>query len=114
MQRLAIAILVVAASILAGCAGGPGNGPAAAEPGDVGDIDATATTGGIHGFVVDEKITPIKDATVTVLPSGALTQTDEGGAFVLSGLEPGTYFVKAEHPLYDSAQQSVEVVAGVA
>ncbi|MEA3136029.1 MAG: hypothetical protein QOC71_310, partial [Thermoplasmata archaeon] len=42
------------------------------------------------------------------------TQTDEGGAFVLSGLEPGTYFVKAEHPLYDSAQQSVEVVAGVA
>lgn len=101
------------ALLLAGCAGPPG--PAAADgdgPGDVADIDATATTGGIHGFVVDEKITPIAGATVTVTPGDATTKTNADGAFLVNGLAPGSYFVKAEHPLYDSAQQAVEVVAG--
>lgn len=102
---------LVAAVVLAGCAGG-GGGPEAQPLGDVDDVDATATTGGIHGFVVDQKIVPIKGATVTVTPGDKSTTTDAGGSFVISGLEPGTYFVKASHPLYETQQQSAEVIAG--
>jgi hypothetical protein len=109
-KSLALAALL-AAVLLAGCSGG--GGKTEAPPlGEVDDVDATATTGGIHGFVVDQKIVPIKGATVSVTPGNKSTTTDAGGAFVLSGLEPGTYFVKASHPLYETQQQSAEVVAG--
>ncbi|MFA5943872.1 MAG: carboxypeptidase-like regulatory domain-containing protein [Candidatus Thermoplasmatota archaeon] len=103
------------ALLLAGCASGaPADDGATPEAGDVADVEATATTGGVHGFVVDEKITPIKGADVTVMPGDRTAKTNEAGAFVINGLPPGTYFVKASHPLFDSSQQSVDVVAGVA
>lgn len=110
MQPRALAAAAFAL-LLAGCAAAPGDGPGGDGPG-VADVEATATTGGIHGFVVDEKITPIAGATVTVAPGDIATTTNEDGAFVVNGLAPGSYFVKAEHPLYDSAQQAAEVVAG--
>lgn len=104
--------LVLAAALLAGCSGG-GNGGGGPSLGNVDQVDATSTTGGIRGFVVDQKIVPIKGADVVVTPGDKKVTTDEGGAFVVSGLEPGTYFVKASHPLYETQQQSVEVEAGV-
>jgi hypothetical protein len=104
--------LLLAAVLLAGCSGGGKGGTPAPPLGEVDDVDATSTTGGIHGFVVDQKIVPIKGASVSVTPGNKTTTTDAGGAFVISGLAPGTYFVKASHPLYETQQQSAEVVAG--
>jgi hypothetical protein len=106
------ACLLLTAFVLAGCAGGGGAGDQIIPSGDVDDVEATATTGGIHGFVVDEKITPIKGADVSVSPGNKSVKSNEAGAFVINGLEPGTYFVKATHPLYDTQQQSFDVVAG--
>ncbi|HUR25392.1 MAG TPA: carboxypeptidase-like regulatory domain-containing protein [Candidatus Thermoplasmatota archaeon] len=112
MRTLLVAVL---ATLLAGCAGGTSARELEGDgAGDVADVAATATTGGIHGFVVDEKIHPVIGATVTVTPGEASATTNADGAFVINGLDPGVYFVKAEHPLYDSAQQTVEVVAGEA
>jgi hypothetical protein len=109
-----LASALLAAVLLAGCSGGGGGGDGGdGGLGTVGEVEATATTGGIRGFVVDQKIVPIKGASVTVVPGDRSAETDEGGAFVFSGLEPGTYFVKASHPLHETQQQSVEVVAGV-
>lgn len=98
---------------LAGCAedAGTPDEPDANEPPVV---EATETTGGIRGVVVDTAILPIADADVLVTPGDLKTTSDENGNFVLSGLEPGTYFVVVSHPLYDTVQQSTEVVAGVA
>jgi hypothetical protein len=100
--------------LMAGCASNAPKADRLQPPGDVPDIEATATTGGIHGFVVDERIVPIKGATVTVTPENKSTTTDASGAFAVSGLPGGTYFLKVSHPLYATIQQSVEVQAGVA
>lgn len=109
-----LAALLLATTLLAGCSGGGNGGGGGGGLDNVDQVDATATTGGIRGFVVDQKIVPIKGADVLVTPGDKAVTTDEGGAFVISGLQPGTYFVKASHPLYETQQQSVEVEAGVA
>lgn len=113
MSKPVLLSALLAAVLLAGCSDGGGAGGGAQELGEVGEVEATSTTGGIRGFVVDQKIVPIKGASVTVTPGDKATTTDEGGAFVINGLEAGTYFVKATHPLHETQQQSVEVEAGV-
>lgn len=77
------------------------------------ELEVTDTTGGIRGVVVDEAIRPIKGATVEVTGTDKTFTTAETGLFAFSGLDAGTYFVKASHPLYDQQQQSIDVVAGV-
>jgi Carboxypeptidase regulatory-like domain len=111
-----LACLLLTAVALGGCSGGGGSADpdAGALADDAPEIEATSTTGGIRGIVVDDAIRPIKGATVEVLSTDKKAETDETGLFVFSGLEAGTYFVKASQPLYAGAQQSVEVVAGVA
>ena len=110
-----LACFLLAALVLSGCAGGgsPDDGAQKLAE-DAPEIEVTATTGGIRGVVVDDAIRPIKDATVEVMSTDQKVTTSETGLFVFSGLEAGTYFVKASHPLYDVQQQNVEVVAGVA
>lgn len=76
-------------------------------------VIATETTGGIRGVVVDGAIVPIAGASVSVIGTEMAATSDENGAFVFSGLDPGTYFVQATHPLYDTQQASTDVVAGV-
>ncbi len=104
--------LMLLAAIFAGCAD---SGDAPADPNDipVDKVDATSTTGGIRGVVVDQSIQPVAGATITLTGVEKTYETDEAGAFVIGGLDPGTYFVTATAPLYDAVQQSVEVVAGV-
>ncbi len=77
------------------------------------EVQATSTTGGIRGVVVDESITPIPDVTVTLQGQDKQTVTDAGGEFVFSGLDPGVYFVQTQHPLYETIQQAATVEAGV-
>jgi hypothetical protein len=114
--RPAVALSLLAMA-LAGCAGGGGGGDDAPADGpsaeDLG-LQATDSTGLIRGVVVDDAIRPLADVTVTLLGAGDKTQRTGGdGAFGFDGLEPGTYFLKATKLGYFSAQQSVEVVAGV-
>jgi hypothetical protein len=110
-------LLVLA--FLAGCTGGGAPADQVADDGadfeDLG-VDATATTGVLLGVVVDQTIRPIEGASValTGAASGERTAvTDAEGRFAFGDLEPGTYFLRASHPQFASAQSSAEVVAGV-
>lgn len=106
--------LLLLATALAGCADDGGGGTGTTGGGnEPPSVVVTETTGGIRGVVVDEAVVPIATATATIQSTGDSAQSDENGAFVFSGLEAGNYFVTVVHPLYDSVQQSVEVVAGV-
>jgi hypothetical protein len=115
-MKTLLACLLLTASVMAGCAGGGSPDDEAADQlaEDAPEIEVTSTTGGIRGVVVDNAIRPIEGATVEVTSTDKKMVTSETGLFVFSGLEAGTYFIKASHPLYDVQQQNVEVVAGVA
>lgn len=109
-----VPVLLLLAFVLAGCTSGGGGGAGTdGGPGtDAPQVEATSTTGGIRGVVVDDAVRPIKGALVQVDTTSKNVTTGEDGTFVFSGLEPGTYFVSVSHPLYKSAQASAEVVAG--
>lgn len=96
-------------SLLAGCTG---TGLETIPDDNVPEVDATATTGGIRGVIVDNTIKPIKGAAIDLVNHNKTITTEDDGLFVISGLQPGSYLVKASHPLYATAQQNVEVVAG--
>lgn len=104
--------LVMLAVTFAGCA----DSAPIEEVDDAGvdkKVQATSTTGGIRGVVVDESIVPIEGVKVVVQGAEKSVVTDADGTFVFSGLAPGVYFVDAKHPLYDGIQSSVTVEAGV-
>ncbi|MHB1260569.1 MAG: MSCRAMM family protein [Thermoplasmatota archaeon] len=100
--------------LLAGCAGGGGDAPVD-DPVPV--LEATDTTGVIRVVVYDQAIRPLAGVSVEVLSaSGPIDEkaTDEDGFAGFEDLQPGSYFVKARKPpLFNDAQQAVEVVAGV-
>jgi hypothetical protein len=98
-------------------------------------VIAQDQNGGIAGVVTDA-IThqPVKRATVSALPSGAMTSnaglgqrstapqaatTDAAGVFAISGLPPGKYRLSVTHRSYPqtpgnrAGQQTIEVMAGV-
>jgi hypothetical protein len=79
----------------------------------VGAVNATDTTGGVRGVVLDETVRPIKEATVKILDTGAATKTDATGAFIIDGLAAGGYILEVAHPLYATKQTATNVVAGV-
>ncbi len=110
--RILLALSLIAAT-LAGCADAPvsDDDDPFAESGK--KIEATSTTGGIRGVVVDTSIVPIAGATVKVLGQDMEAVTDEQGLFVFSGLDAGFYTLEATALFYDSVQTTAEVVAGV-
>lgn len=109
------AILLLAVVLIAGCSGKSGDKIPDELAEGAPEVDATETTGGIRGIVVDEAIRPIEGVTIDVVGGGApqLAETDAAGLFAVSGLQPGTYILKAHHPFYDSQQASADVEAGV-
>ncbi len=110
----ALVLALLAAMVLSGCtsSGGGDSGTQSSVEESVPEVQATATTGGIRGVIVDDRITPIKGAFVEVVGAGKNMTTEADGLFVFSGLEPGSYTVKASHGLYTTAQASADVVAG--
>ncbi len=106
-----VAFLLLAAFLLSGCAGDPGVKTLSGVDA-VPEVEATSTTGGIRGVIVDDRITPIAGAFVEVVGAGKNMTTGPDGLFVFSGLEPGSYTVKATHVLYAGAQSTADVVAG--
>ncbi|MEA3165488.1 MAG: Carboxypeptidase regulatory-like domain, partial [Thermoplasmata archaeon] len=115
MGRALWAFLLVTGAALAGCSSG--GAPAAPdEPGPTGLV-ATSTTGVIRGVVVDDAIRPLPNATVQArgpAEANRTALTDADGFFGFEGLAPGTWFVSGAKLAYQDAQQSVEVLAGVA
>lgn len=109
-----ILALLICSAVLAGCSD-DGDEPQVDDlAGEVEELKVTSTTGGIRGVVVDQSIRPVAGATVTIRQTGDTTTTDAGGLYAISDLPAGTYIVEATHALYNSIQQTVDVVAGVA
>ncbi len=52
----------------------------------------------VRGVVVDARGAPFEGAHVVAIPSGRETETDEGGAFALDGVEPGDVTLTASVP----------------
>lgn len=113
----AIAILaLLAGALLAGC-----NSPSNAAPSESGPsfddlgLQATSSTGVIRGVVVDEAIRPVEGARIRLqgeTPKEAVSTA--AGTFGFDALEPGTYFLTVSKVGFFDAQQSADVVAGVA
>jgi hypothetical protein len=118
-MRAVLPLLALLTTAFAGCAGDASSPDEAEIPEEAFDdleLEATDTTGIIRGIVVDDAIRPLEGAIVTLTIPGAgkqTVETTEAGTFGFDDLEPGTYFMRAEKFRYTSAQQSVEVVAGV-
>lgn len=113
-----LAPLVALALLLAGCSS-DGTEAVVTEQGSIDfsdvEVEVSATTGAIRGVVVDDAIRPIAEVKVAVNAAGVnqTGATDGDGRFAFSDLKPGTYFIRAEHLLYETTQVSVEVAAGV-
>ncbi|MFA5944220.1 MAG: carboxypeptidase-like regulatory domain-containing protein [Candidatus Thermoplasmatota archaeon] len=115
MRSLAI-LALLAGALLAGCSSSGNDSSSDTGPtfDDLG-LDATATTGVIRGIVVDDAIRPVAGASIALKDqSGRQATTTDAGTFGFEGLAPGTYFLTVTKPGYFEAQQSAEVVAGVA
>lgn len=111
-MRPALVPFLLLATALAGCAD-----PGAPETGDddgFSAFEATVTedTGIIRGIVVTPAVVPIEGAKVTLEQTDQSVRTNADGAFVLSGLDPGTYFLRADAVGFTPVQTNVEVVAG--
>ncbi len=114
MMRQALVALFLTACVLAGCTDPPSATAQEAEPAAFEEVEVTDTTGAIRGVVVNEAIVPLAGANIalTGLSSAPNQTTDDQGAFIFNGLEPGTYFLQASLAGYFTVQQSAEVVAG--
>jgi hypothetical protein len=108
--------LLVTALLLAGCVSQASNDSSTSSIPEPKEVQVTDTTGGIRLVVVDQAVRPLQAVSVSLTGPGYAKNftTDAGGGLAVSGLKPGTYFVKASKPLYDTQQAAVEVKAGVA
>jgi len=112
-MRLYVVCLLLVGTALAGCS--EESSPPVEEEEDLGldePLQATATTGVIRGVVIDVAIVPVEGANVTIQGRGQTTTTNANGAFGFSDLEPGTYFLQASKPGFNSTQVTATVVAG--
>jgi hypothetical protein len=112
-MRSLLAVMILTATALAGCAGEPTTTPEDQFQGFEDDLQATATTGIIRGVIADETISPLPGATITVRGTELHAETDENGLFGFTDMEPGNYFLEATKKGYTKVQSNVAVVAGV-
>jgi hypothetical protein len=115
MRTLAL-VALLAMALLAGCSNAPKDAKSADGPSfdDLG-LQATSSTGVIRGVVVDDAIRPVAGAKVTLAGDAPQEQvTTAQGTFGFDGLAAATYFLKVHKAGFADAQQSADVVAGVA
>ncbi len=106
-MRVLLSVGLLAAFVLAGCSSGGGG----ETPGNQDKLDVDAATGGIRGVVVDQAISPVAGALVTI-SGGASTESGPDGAFNFTRLEAGEYLVSVGKPGFKGAQTTTTVVAG--
>lgn len=111
-MRPLLPVLLLAATVLAGCADEPAPAPVDPDDEKFGELDVTEDTGAIRGLVLDPTIVPIEGARIALIGESKETVSDAEGAFAFDALEPGTYFMEISKVGYESAQQSALVVAG--
>ncbi len=104
---------IVCALILTSLAGCADTGPTQEEPEIFQEVKTTSDKGVIRGIVVNENIVPVEGASVLVMPGDMKATTDKDGAFVMTDVEPGVYFLTAKAADHGTTQTSVEVKAGV-
>lgn len=80
---------------------------------DASELKVTADTGGIRGVVVDSRIAPVVNATISVA-NGPVVKSNLRGLFSFTGLKEGDYFLSVSKPGYTSIQSAVHVKANVA
>lgn len=74
-------------------------------------------TGGVRGIVADTSGAPIPSAQVTVSSDAGvnkLVMTSDSGAYLVDGLLPGKYIVRASFPGMQSQPATVEISGGIA
>ncbi|HUR24778.1 MAG TPA: carboxypeptidase-like regulatory domain-containing protein [Candidatus Thermoplasmatota archaeon] len=97
-------LVVLAGSLLAGCASG--GGP---------DAGVDPEAGAARILVLDEALRPLAGVNVTLAHGGEdplLNVTDADGVAGFSGLEPGAYVAGASLKGYDAFQTALTVLAG--
>lgn len=106
-MRVLLAVGLLVALALAGCSSGGGG----ETPGNEDKLDVDAATGGIRGVIVDQAISPVAGAVVTIT-GGLSTESASDGTFNFTRLQPGEYLVTVGKPGFKGAQTSTTVVAG--
>ncbi len=107
MRPAILAIILVSAIVLAGCAGTPAKSASATQP-----ADPAVDAGSIGGVVVDDERVPIADARVTLVETKESTTADGGGRFVFLQVAPGAYTVRATAGGYQTGEVNVELGPG--
>jgi hypothetical protein len=101
-MRTVLVILLLSATVLAGCA---------KEDAPEAGADASASTGTVVGLVVDDAIRPLEGVRVE-LDGQANTTTDPDGAFRFPEVEPGAHVIRAMKPGYADTVTQTDVRAG--
>lgn len=117
-MRKALLILILTLFVtpaLAGCLGGGDEVDTGTEEDCPPDICGSETTevglGGVKGQVVDETLSPVVEANVTIRELDVKTKTDASGKFTFNNLEPGTYTVFAQKQWFQANGKQVTVEA---
>lgn len=106
-MRVLFPVALLAALALAGCSSGNGGGDDI-PPGD-------PQTGSIKGVVVDQAISPVAGATLTLTggpDAGKTAESGSDGGFNFTGLAPGDYFVSVAKAGFKGSQTAATVTAG--
>jgi len=98
MRKFFIITISICLILISGCADDP---------------VSSSELGRIAGIVVDAQTdAPIKNATVTTMPSTESVVTDSLGQFEFTELEAGDYTIRVSHSLYKTSSMSVQVSDG--
>jgi hypothetical protein len=116
----AVAMLLIAAGLLAGCTqpaavvdseDDSGVSPDVEPQSGFQPVQTTQSTGGITGVVVDEAIRPVSGAAVQLVQAGQDQRSDDDGLFAFAGLAQGAYTLRVSAAGMLSVTQTVTVQA---
>ena len=76
------------------------------------NFSSFAQLGSIAGLITTETKEPLPGASITLVGTVRGVQTNAKGNYILQGLKPGKYLVKASFTGFKSSQQEVTITAG--